>query len=237
MQFRNSTDFSDRFIRRMLSWCLRECEVPARPGTGGRGKLREVRFTNCRRHYRGRAGSGRVLVRIGPPSLSWPVNVAWAPKYRAEGMTEFLLDRIATLVHVTCHELGHIRLERVSPLKNTEANADAIGRGATHAFLRDRDRLLADWSSLPETPAAVAAEAVVVELAAARKAVRSTVDLKARRAAKAAAMLAQWQRRAKIAAGKVKKYARRVRYYERQAAEADLVRAATVERMAATGPE
>ena len=44
-------------------------------------------------------------------------------------------------------------------------------------------------------------------------------DVKAKRAAKAAADLARWQRRLKLAQTKVKHYRKRVRYYDRVAAK------------------
>ena len=60
MRLKNSTDFDDRFLRRLFGWCCRQLELPA-------GKVREVAVTNCRRAWRGcYLGGACVLLRIGP---------------------------------------------------------------------------------------------------------------------------------------------------------------------------
>ena len=56
-------------------------------------------------------------------------------------MSEFILDRDETLVHVTAHEMAHIRLERLkrrnpNAAANNEMNADAIARAVTLEFKR-----------------------------------------------------------------------------------------------------
>lgn len=63
MKFRNTTDFPDYFLRRLVSFCCKELELPVR-------NVLAAQFTKCRGLYRGRAwwywnGTGRILVRIG----------------------------------------------------------------------------------------------------------------------------------------------------------------------------
>lgn len=223
MIFRNTTDYDDGFLRAMLRWCIKQVEVPK--SKLYRGYLREIKFTKCARSYRGLAGGGRVLVRIGA-AHHFPANVAWRPCYRSVGMTEWMLDRDAVLVHITAHELAHIRLGRIGNAKNNEHNADSIARYVTNLYLKDRDALMAQWRGtpgpiaepapmpepirlpVPETPAAIAATSPAPEA-------KRPPTLQERRAVKAAAMLAKWERKLKIAARKVKAYRRKCRYYAR----------------------
>lgn len=59
MKFKNTTDFDDHFLRRMLSWVLQQHGLPAK-------RLWIVQFLNTRHAFRGTAWrSGRMIVRIG----------------------------------------------------------------------------------------------------------------------------------------------------------------------------
>lgn len=60
MKLKNTTDWPDHFLRRMVAWCCRELDVPA-------SYLRLATFTKYRGSFRGRAWhrSRRILIRIG----------------------------------------------------------------------------------------------------------------------------------------------------------------------------
>lgn len=160
MRIKNTTDYPTTFIRAMLRWAIREAEVPKNERNGQ--YLRLARFTRSSyKHYKGWALAPNITVRIGAPTLTWPVNVAWRAAYRGVNMEQFLLDRTATLVHITAHELAHIRLSRKG-YKNNERNADSLARFVTMRFLKDRAALMARWG-LPEAAPADLATATVAE--------------------------------------------------------------------------
>ena len=59
MKFKNTTDFDDHFLRRMVSWIVKQHGLPAK-------RIRRVEFLNTRHAFRGTAyRSGRMIVRIG----------------------------------------------------------------------------------------------------------------------------------------------------------------------------
>ena len=91
----------------------------------------------------------------------------------------------------------------------SEHNTEALTKIVMDAFDADRERLLAEWAAEPARSAATSTAPTFKDTLRA-----SIVE---RRAAKAQADLERWQRKLKLAQGKVRKYKARVRYYERKA--------------------
>jgi hypothetical protein len=191
-KFRNSTGWSDAFLKAMYRWATKVAGID-RP-------LRQVQFTKCRGHYRGRAwNSGRILVRVGPGP--WPHNASWRRSYKPQDGSDdiILADAIEALVHITGHELGHIRdFRRGAGV--SEVSADSRGRMVLRLFRENRDALLAAWS-VKEKPA--------------RKTPTAGKSIQEKRAEKTQSMLAAWERKLKLAKTKVATYRRKAKYYER----------------------
>lgn len=198
MKLKNSTDFSDRWLRRMVAWCCREIGLPVR-------QLRRAQFTNTKVAYRGRAWgySRRILVRIGPaekfPSPSWKYGGA---------MVDACNDRVEGLVSITAHELFHI-LQSVERLRRTRKERSCVRAEnlVRRKFSENREALLAIWGPMHEPPEVVPPSDPQP---------KSRPDLIAKRSAKASKMLSAWERRLKMAKRKVAEYRRRARYYERK---------------------
>ena len=192
MKIKNSTDFSDAFLRRMVSWCAKQIDFPFPVH-----HTQEATFCNSkRRAYSGRAwGSRRRLVRIGPGSL-FPL----AP-YTRYGIPLRYRTRIETLVHVTTHELGHLKQVREG-LKRTTLEKDCERHAARVlvVFLENRDTLLRQWDKT------------------AYRITKPKPTLQERRAAQVAIRLAAWEKRLRRAQNKVKEYRRKSRYYDRKRA-------------------
>lgn len=201
MRLRNSTDFADTFLRRLVSWCCRALGYPAR-------RLRAAQFTRTRSAFRGRAWqSRRILVRIGdddkhayPQQHKYPGRV-YAPEYT-------LSDRMEALLMVTAHEIAHLARWHDGIGRTREARVDGMALAVLEKFRPQRDELLAEWGRLSERKATPKL---------------SVVD---RRAAKTADDLARWQRKAKLAATKIRKLKARMRYYEKRQAATSCVKGA-----------
>jgi hypothetical protein len=197
MKITNSTDWAVHFLRRMTSWCCRQVGLPA-------SKLRAAQFRNrTTSSYSGHAycASGKIYCGIGPAS-HFPL-----PPDKRDGMAgEVLADRVEALVAITAHEVEHVnqyRSGRYDKLgRRLEANTRAVEVRVLRAFRAEREALLAAWVAEPA------------------RAAKPVVSLEERRAAKAAADLARWNRKLALAKTKVRKLQIRVRYYDqkRQAA-------------------
>lgn len=105
-------------------------------------------------------------------------------------------DRLAALVAVTAHELSHL----LPGVGSGERRTRHEERKAVEAFEAERESLLEEWSK---------------PTARVEKPKKSRQEVNADRNAK---LLAQWERKLKIAKTKVAKYRRKRRYYERAAA-------------------
>lgn len=199
MQLRNSTKWSDRFLRRMVAWVCRQIEMPV-------GTVRIAEFRNGSTvAMSGRAyyGQRRIIVSINPQPAAYPTREPLGNEFR---------DALEALVGVTAHECYHLAARYV------DAHRQATRRHGRHAsnervttaeefrvvglFRMDRFALFTAWSAEP------AATARVVKSA------------QQRRADKASAALARWQRKAKLAATKVRQYRKRVSYYQRTLGQA-----------------
>lgn len=191
MKLTNSTTWSDRFLRRMVSWCFKELGLPVR-------YVKRAEFRNRADSYSGRAyWPARIVCSIG--LKGFPIG----PDGR-EGMDhETFADRTEALIAITAHELAHLdqyRTKTIGVLKSrrrTEPVTRAREIKVLRTFRPLRETLLAEWSE---------------EAASTPKAVPSVQE---RRADKEAGKFAEWQRKAKLAASKVKKYKRQVAYYEK----------------------
>jgi hypothetical protein len=187
MRLKNSTDFADTFIRRMVSWICKRIELSPR-------SIKDIRVTTCKRAYRGRAfpWTRSVLLRIGPAS-SFPVN-----EFRYCGnLVNAIDDRIEGLVAITAHELWHIVQAGKVHGRALEAGAVWAGNKAVIAFREQRETLLAQWSEVST-----------------REPVQKP-SIQEQRAAKLSASLLRWQRKKKLAETKIKKLKKRLYYYER----------------------
>lgn len=192
MKLRNSTNWTDSFLRRMLAWCAKQTGYPVR-------KLNEAQFRNRReRAYSGHAyWSRHIVVSIGPDSR-FPTK----PDGRPGMANEIMQDRLEALISVTAHELGHLvqhaegRLRKLRQTRQTESSARFFEVQALRAFRADREVLLAAWSIEPV------------------KESKPKPSIQEQRFAKVATALERWQRKAKLAATKVRMYKQKVRYYE-----------------------
>lgn len=192
MKLKNTTDFADHLLRRMVSWCCRQ--VGYKPS-----RIRAAQFRNKSGAYSGHAyHSRRIVASIGPDKL-FPLP----PDSRPGMDNESFADRTEALVAITAHEIAHLlqyetgRITRLKANGLTERDARRQEVACLRAFRNSRELLLTDWSHEPAEKA---------------KPVASVQD---RRAAKAQAALDRWQRKAKLAATKVRQYRRQVGYYER----------------------
>ena len=192
MKLKNSTTFENHFLRRMVAWCAKQVEYPV-------SKVREAQFRNrTRRSYSGHAyGSRRIVCSIGPASR-FPL----LPDSRPGMSNEIVADREEALIAVTAHELTHLHqyLFRRDTGKKRWSELDARWHEvkALREFRANRDALLAEWSKAP-----------------AAKVAKPKPSIVEKRAAKAAADLARWNKKLKLAQTKVRKLKTRVRYYER----------------------
>lgn len=117
-------------------------------------------------------------------------------------------DEWEVFVHLLAHELEHARCYAVSrswdewARLNHEPRVRAVDWRVLLAFREAREKLLAEWTQpVDERP---------------EKPKPSVVDRRAERAAK---LLADWERRLKMAKTKVTKYRRKVSYYSKAAAK------------------
>jgi hypothetical protein len=130
----------------------------------------------------------------------YPTSMAHNAEERSAGRD--VHDEWELFVAILAHELEHARCYAVArnweerARLNHEPRVRAVDWRALLAFRESRETLLADWlREKPQRPA---------------KPKPSVVD---RRAARAAELLAAWERRLKMAKTKVGKYRRKVNYY------------------------
>lgn len=197
MKLRNSSKWSDRFIRRMLAWCCRQVGYKVR-------RIVDAQFrTRTHACYSGHAyGSRRIVVSIGHDCF-FPTTADTRPGI--EGVV--FADRLEALVAVTVHEIAHLQqyAERRSLALRQhgiiEHNARWHEVRALADFRAAREPLVSQWEAEPV-------------LSAARSAPKLTVIEK--RAMKAATDLERWKRKLTLAKNKVRKYTARVAYYAKK---------------------
>ncbi len=218
MKLKNSTDWPDYFLRRMVAWCCREVGLPA-------SVVHRIAFGNrSRGAYSGHAWqSMRVHVSIGPESC-YPTTGHLYPGCTSEAYrAPALQDRVEGLVAVTAHELTHLRdyhdhRERqrarnellragnfpqplVKRRRSGERHTMHEERRVIELFRAQRDSLLAAWSEAPT-----------------ERAVKPVATIQEKRATKAQSDLERWQRKLKLAQTKCRKLKQRVAYYEKSLA-------------------
>ena len=139
MKLYNTTDFSDTFLTRMITWCRKEARLPLR-------KLKSARFTNCSGSGRGRAWTNRILVRIGSadkfPEASWTLHGVTVKRIRT---------RVQGLVAITAHELVHMSLwnrrkKYKLPRGYSEKIAVMVENRISALFYKNRKKLTKKWS-------------------------------------------------------------------------------------------
>lgn len=200
MNLKNSTDWSNLFLRRMLSWCCKQVGVPVR-------QLHKAEFgnrTDCA--YSGRGTWKRILVRIGPASC-YPVKPHLYPGRTDEAfMSPLIEDRVEGLIAVTAHELTHARehyrMKKQPAIRalrawGSERQTMFEERRVLELFKQNREALLAEWSAEPSQ----------------RETQQRTLQEK--RAEKVQKDLSRWTRKLKLAQTKIRKLKQRASYYER----------------------
>lgn len=205
MKLKNTTDFPDHFLRRMVSWCCKELELPVR-------KVRNAAFGNrTNSAYSGHAWySMRIHISIGPEKF-FPTGGHLYPGRTSEAYrTPMMNDRTEALVSITAHELTHLRTYdtfRSRPMIRqmrrgigSERQTQYEMRRLTELFRANREVLLANWNAVEE------------------KAESPKVPAVEKRAAKVEADLARWTSKLKLAQTKIRKLRQRQRYYERKQA-------------------
>lgn len=200
MKIKNTTEHPVWFLRRMVAWCAKEIGFPV-------SEIRLAEFgKRSRGEFNGRAWyrSRRIRVVIGPAS-EFPVAPYLYPGRKSDAfMSPEFRDQLEALVGVTAHEIAHLfqyHGRSGNAARRGERVTQHWERKLTELFRDNREALIAEWSIEPTLRAA--------------KPKQSAQD---RRAEKAANMLAAWQRKAKLAATKIKKYKRQVAYYDRATA-------------------
>lgn len=199
MKLTNTTHLAPHFIRRMVSWCCREIDLPAR-------SVKVATF--CRRTY-GTGCNGRawyrseILVRVGP-DRGYPIQ--WDHR----GVELVIPDQLAAIVCVTAHELQHLKNWHTPGMdaklradRDMEPHCVRIGKAVMLRFEEHRVELLAAWNKVPARQAAD----------------RGPRNIVAERAAKVTADLARWERKLKLARTKVAKLKQRVAYYAKRATD------------------
>jgi hypothetical protein len=204
MKLRNSTTWPDHFLRRMTAWCCDQLDMP-------RSYVLAAQFANSRSKWGGLAylRQRRMGVRVSAKESDFPETA----RQPGSDATELLADRLECLIKVTAHELAHhdqYRLEHAERVSNrtrrggwggSEGRTQALAFQVLRAFRANREALLAEWSVPP-----------------AERQAKPKASIQEKRAAKAQADLDRWQRKAKLAATKIRKLKARVRYYDRVAA-------------------
>jgi hypothetical protein len=195
MKLKNTTEWPDYFLRRMVAWCCHESGLPVR-------RLREATFRNCAYSFSGHAyGSMRIVCSVG--RSGFPAS----PDTRPGMSGEIIADRMEALIAIASHEIEHCcqYAERRSAALKKQRWSELVTRQHEVATLRKfrehREQLLTEWSEVP-TP----------------RASKSKPTQQERNEAKAREMLATWERKLKLAKTKVTAYKRKCRYYDRVAA-------------------
>lgn len=201
MDFNNSTTYPDYFLRRLLSFCMKETGVK-------KSQLRRIDFR--KRTYGHRSGrcwwgrhERRILIKIQRDG-DWPIT----PFYR-RGIPNWECTPEQSIVMITAHELIHLRDGQDGSMKrldskgsrraNVERRAEHGARLVMIAFVERERELVNKWWDTPRKVASVAIP---------------NLTLQEKRAAKVATLLDKWERKAKAAQKKVKAYRAKARYYE-----------------------
>lgn len=215
MELKNTTDFEDWFIRRMISWVCKSEYID-----WSVKKINKVIVRNRNRgRYSGRAWpwARRIVLSIGTARVfspyirdehGHPIRDEEAIKKGRPLHERFkvgepdLDERIKLLVELTAHEVGHLT-QIVKPRrrgKYSEREVDWKADRVVEDFLEKREELIAAWGVPPV-------------YATKPKKVQPTAQ--EQRYARTLKNLANWEKKSKLAATKLKKYRKQIRYYEK----------------------
>lgn len=153
MKITNTLEFSDQFLWEMIIWCCRMDNLQMNPGL-----IFRARFRNSNtRAYRGRAwmkkNGGWFYIELGTARF-------FPCEFQNNGVTTRIEDRIEGLIHVTAHELVHLKQHNLymssqqtttsGRLQNgfaakMEREAELRATLALELFKRERPTLLDEW--------------------------------------------------------------------------------------------
>jgi hypothetical protein len=153
MKIKNSTSWQDWMLRRMVSWCCKELEMPVR-------SVKLAVFRNSRSTWGGcaRGWRGQISVCVTRNEAEFPARC----DNHKGGEPESFSDRFECLVAVTAHELYHIAAHCANDHRQRTRN---YGRGGYQSservtcaqeirvlksFRTSREALLAEWNIAPD---------------------------------------------------------------------------------------
>lgn len=215
MKLKNTTDFPDWFLRRMISWVRlnSHIELPTK-------YLREVEVRNRRTAYRKRSGhasiyEGRIVLSIGTLDVFRPYLFDESNMHLRDEDGHFVYGdpdpalRIRKLVGLTAHELGHLAQFHRSGRHATysESGANWMEDQVVEDFVANSLALTTAWME----PPAYAKKEKVKKLP--KRLVRAKNALMKRD---------EWKTKSERAAKKAKDWQLKVNYYQRNGAYDEL---------------
>ena len=235
MKLKNSTDWPDWFLRRVVSWCCKQLDCPVR-------EIKNVTFRNRSFGMSGRcyiecgnivvsvvSGAEPTCVRVlesqragyrVDPAIIDPVAVQAKNGYRlkvverlesddalAELVEQFERHRLTLLVTVTAHEIAHryLYLQGSKTRKSRRHNRVTSG-GSERQTNRLEQMVVAAFEKQRDKLVAQWSEPP------ARRNAKPALTKQQRNERKARELLAKWERKLKLAKTKVKQYRTKCRY-------------------------
>lgn len=191
MKLKNSTDFPDWFLRRMIGWICRQKPI------GWKVKhIEEAAFRKVRQDSHTRVNGvaepwfRKFRVSISDSVFPW----SWG------GATVGAMGRIKSLVDVTAHEIAHLTQSReVLKGRYREGDADHMAKQVVELFDAQKGPLVAQWMKAPSY---------------ATREPKPKTPVQQVRADRARKNLTNWEKKLKYAQNKVKKYKKQVKYYD-----------------------
>lgn len=216
LKIKNTSWIPDNEAKLLIRWALRYVEITAKRAL----LLRDIRLTNSRYAYSGRAwpSAGRTLLRIGKP-----IHFPQSARYRDyKDFFEYTIqDYQECLVMLAAHEFWHHARKQVpdartetynSARKSAEHDCEMVASDAINAFRKERQNVDARLLKIATRTEAWNCRARD------RKASRRSPEA---RLEKSERYLKLWQRKARMAENKVKKYQRSVTALRRALKRAD----------------
>jgi len=195
MKLKNTTDFSDRFLRRMTAWCCKQIGYPIR-------ELKVAQFRNKESGYRGFARYwSKMISATIPGSNCFPMG----PDNRPGMQGERFNDRLECLVAITAHEIFHLAAHYVDEHKQRTRHSDGTHGSSEQATRREEVRVLRLFRE---------SRSALLEVWNAADEVKPKKSIQEQRFEKVQKALCNWQRKLKLAQTKVKQYRRKAKYYE-----------------------
>lgn len=201
MKLKNTTDWPDHFVRRLVSWCCKQLDTSPKKISSFKLRNRNDGFTSGHCY----SGWGQICVSLGVVNLAGGQTLVSGDVYRARTLND--------LVKVTAHEIAHRMLHIVGVrTRISRRYHGSVNPGGSEAQTRWHEQKVYE---------AFDADRVALLEAWMRPVARARVEVSAvdRRAAKATADLERWQRKLRLAQTKVSKLKKRVRYYAGKQAE------------------